>query len=211
MRFHVLIPEVIIAIDRPPWIASKCAVSLCRAPAGRGFIVLFCLAALVLTPGPLVLVSDARADPPSGTELSQWEGPSKPLFTLDNLDKERVSLADRRSDVLIVHFFATWCEPCREELPALRRLVERSDPARLRVVTISVAEVDVRVRNFVEKVPVNFPILLDRDRAVTKAWNVSALPTSFILDRELKPRLFVEREYDWDSFDESRALKAFGD
>ncbi len=56
----------------------------------------------------------------------------------------------------------------------------------------------MRVRNFVEKLPVNFPVLLDRDRSVAKAWNVSALPTTFILDRNLKPRLFVERDYDWD-------------
>jgi peroxiredoxin len=154
---------------------------------------------------------DARANPQTGPALSRWDGPAKPLFTLDNLNKERVSLADLRSDVVIVHFFATWCEPCRDELPALRRLVERSDPKRLRVLTISVAEVDVRVRNFVEKVPVNFPILLDRDRSVAKSWNVSALPTTYILDRNLKAQLFVEREYDWDNFDESHALKEFGE
>jgi peroxiredoxin len=155
--------------------------------------------------------SIARAQAHPDAQLSRWADASQPLFTLDNLRKESVSLADLRSDVLIVHFFATWCEPCREELPALRRLVERSDPRRLRVVTVSVAEVDVRVRNFVEKVPVNFEILLDRDRAVAKSWSVNALPTSFLLDRELKPRLFIAREYDWDSFDVSRALTMFGD
>lgn len=111
---------------------------------------------------------------------------------------------------MVVHFFATWCEPCRDELPALNRLVARSDPAKLRVVTISVAEVDVRVRNFVEKLPVNFPVLLDRDRSVAKAWNVSALPTTFLLDRTLKPRLFVERDYDWDRLDIGEVLKSFG-
>jgi len=155
--------------------------------------------------------SFARAEAVPDAQLSRWAGAPQPLFTLDDLQKEPVPLAELRSDVLIVHFFATWCEPCREELPALRRLVERSDSRRLRVVTISVAEVDVRVRNFVEKTPVNFPILLDRDRSVAKAWNVSALPTSFILDRDLRPRLFIEREYDWDNFDVPRALKMFGD
>ena len=76
--------------------------------------------------------------------------------------------------------------------------------------TISVAEVDIRVRNFVEKIPVRFPILLDRDRSVAKSWNVSALPTTFILDRNLTPRLFVERDYDWDRLDVGQLLKSFG-
>ena len=135
----------------------------------------------------------------------------KPPFSLDDLNQEPVSLADRRRDIVLVHFIATWCEPCREELPALNRLVARSDRSQLRVVTISVAEVDVRVRNFVEKLPVNFPILLDRDRSVAKSWNVSALPTTFILDHNLKPRLFVERDYDWDRLDVGQLQKSFGE
>jgi peroxiredoxin len=183
-------------------------VVLGKAPACRGFIALLCFIVLA-APGLNVRV--ARAEPHADSQLSRWAGATQPVFTLDNLRKEPVSLADLRSDVLIVHFFATWCEPCREELPALRRLVERSDRSRLRVVTISVAEVDVRVRNFVEKNPVNFEVLLDRDRAVAKSWSVNALPTSFILDRDMKPRLFVEREYDWDKFDVARALEMFGE
>jgi peroxiredoxin len=142
-------------------------------------------------------------------ELARIDTP-KPLFNLDDLNRRPVSLADRHSEIVVVHFFATWCEPCREELPALNRLAERSDPAKLHVLAISVAEVDVRVRNFVEKLPVNFPVLLDRDRGVAKAWNVSALPTTFILDRTLKPRLVVERDYDWDRLDVDQILKSFG-
>jgi peroxiredoxin len=135
----------------------------------------------------------------------------KPSFNLDDLNRQLVSLADQRSEILVVHFFATWCEPCREELPALNRLVARTDPKQVRVLTISVAEVDVRVRNFVEKLPVNFPVLLDRDRSVAKAWNVSALPTTFILDRNLKARLYVERDYDWDRVDVREWLRSFGE
>jgi len=134
----------------------------------------------------------------------------KPPFNLDDLNRQPVALADQRSEIVLVHFFATWCEPCRDELPALNRLVARTDPAKLRVLTISVAEVDVRVRNFVEKLPVSFPVLLDRDRSVAKAWNVSTLPTTFILDRNLKPRLFVERDYDWDRVDVRELLQSLG-
>ena len=154
------------------------------------------------------LASPATAELPTA-ELAPIDK-TKPIFNLEDLGRRPVSLADQRSEIVLVHFFATWCEPCRDELPALNRLVARSDPEKLRVLTISVAEVDVRVRNFVDKLPVNFPVLLDRDRAVAKAWDVSALPTTFILDRSLRPRLIVERDYDWDRLDVGQILKSFG-
>lgn len=154
------------------------------------------------------LVSPATAELPAA-ELAPIDT-TKPIFNLEDLGRRPVSLADQRSEIVLVHFFATWCEPCRDELPALNRLVARSAPEKLRVLTISVAEVDVRVRNFVDKLPVNFPVLLDRDRAVAKAWDVSALPTTFILDRSLRPRLVVERDYDWDRLDVGQILKSFG-
>jgi peroxiredoxin len=160
--------------------------------------------------GTLACARSAEAVGDAPAEFARLDV-EKPAFNLDDLNRRPVSLADYRSEIVVVHFFATWCEPCREELPALNRLVARSDPRQLRVVTISVAEVDVRVRNFAEKLPVNFPILLDRDRSVAKAWKVSALPTSFILDRDLKPRLFVERDYDWDRVDVPQLLKSIGE
>ncbi len=180
-----------------------------KAPACRGIIGLIFSCILIVWSGSLASVAGTASS--RDAALVWWTDSPPPPFTLDNLRKEPVALADLRSDVLVVHFFATWCEPCREELPALRRLVDRSDRARLRVVSVSVAEVDVRVRNFVDKVPVNFDILLDRDRAVTRSWNISVLPTTVILDQDMKPRLFITREYDWDNFDAAQALKMFGE
>jgi len=104
----------------------------------------------------------------------------------------------------VVHFFATWCEPCREELPALDRLVARSRDRDLAVVAIAVAEVPVRVKRFLAQTPVAFPVLIDADRAVAKAWGVTTLPTSFVLDADLNIRLAVEQAHDWDRFDPTR-------
>ncbi len=181
-----------------------------QAPAGRGLFQYLNLTALVVTLSLLLCASIGYANPSDQprSELIAWTGTPKPPFLLDNLANRTMSLADTHADIVVVHFFATWCEPCREELPALRRLVERSNPAQLRVISISVAEPGVRVRSFVEKLPVNFPILLDSDRAVAKSWGVSALPTTFILDRDLNPRLFVERDYDWDRIDVPQLLKS---
>lgn len=123
----------------------------------------------------------------------------KPAFTLEDADRNAIALNDLRGRIVVVHFFATWCEPCRVELPALRRLAERDGA--LRVLAISVAEPEARVRAFLEKMPLNFPVVIDRDHSVSKSWAVSALPTTYILDRELRPRLFVEQDYPWDQID----------
>ncbi len=109
-------------------------------------------------------------------------------------------LETARGHVVLVHFFATWCEPCREELPALNRLAARADGS-VKVLAIAVADADRSVQRFFETTPVDFPVLLDRDRAVAKAWNVTTLPTTFVLDASLQPKLVVETDYAWDSLD----------
>jgi thiol-disulfide isomerase/thioredoxin len=101
---------------------------------------------------------------------------------------------------VLVHFFATWCQPCREELPALNRFLARSGP-NASVVAISVAEVDPRVKRFFEAAPVDFPVLLDRDRTIAKSWKISALPTTYVLDASMKPMLAVEADFPWDTVD----------
>jgi peroxiredoxin len=148
-------------------------------------------------------VANARAD---DQQLRSAHG-AKPLFTLSDVHGTEAALTAHRGRNVIVHFFATWCEPCREELPALSRLVARADDRKLSVLAISVAEPPIRVRRFLAETQVNFPVLLDQDRAVAKSWGVDTLPTTFILDADLKPRLAVEREYDWDKLDLANALE----
>jgi peroxiredoxin len=131
-------------------------------------------------------------------ELTPAGGPAKPDFSLQNLNGENVSLKTFKGRTILVHFFATWCEPCREELPALNRFLKRS-ASNAWVVAISVAEVDPRVKRFFEAVPVNFPVLLDRDRAIAKSWKISALPTTYVLDANMKPVLVVEADFAWDT------------
>jgi peroxiredoxin len=133
-------------------------------------------------------------------ELTLAGGPAKPDFSLQDLNGENVPLKTFKGRTILVHFFATWCEPCREELPALSRFLKRSAP-NASVVAISVAEVDPRVKRFFEAMPVNFPVLLDRDRAIAKSWKISTLPTTYVLDADMKPMLVVEADFAWDAVD----------
>jgi peroxiredoxin len=140
--------------------------------------------------------------------LRPWPGPGQPVFTLKDVDGSTQSLSGYRGQPVLVHFFATWCEPCRPEMQALERLAQRTDAKALRIISISVNEPVSRVRRFFQKMPVSFSILLDDGREIAKAWNVDILPTSYLLDADLAPRLYVEREVEWDRIDIIHILNA---
>jgi thiol-disulfide isomerase/thioredoxin len=133
-------------------------------------------------------------------ELTPAGGPAKPDFSLHDLNGKIVPLTAFKGRTVLVHFFATWCEPCREELPALNRFLKRA-ASNASVVAISVAEVDPRVKRFFDAAPVDFPVLLDRDRTIAKSWKISALPTTYVLDASMKPMLVVEADFAWDTVD----------
>jgi thiol-disulfide isomerase/thioredoxin len=142
----------------------------------------------------------------AAAELLRWTAGAQPIFSLPNTTGANVALETARGHVVLVHFFATWCEPCREELPALHRLAERAN-GDVKVLAIAVADADQRVQRFFAT-PVDFPVLLDRDRAVAKAWQVATLPTTFVLDAGLRPRLVVETDFAWDTIDPKELTSA---
>ena len=120
-------------------------------------------------------------------ELAPSDEAAKPSFSLESLADGRIDLSEQKGRVVLVHFFATWCEPCRPELSALQRLADRFAQRPLMIFAVDVGEVDARVRRFFDELPVTFPVLFDRDKAVTKAWKVALLPTTFVLDRIFAP------------------------
>jgi thiol-disulfide isomerase/thioredoxin len=136
----------------------------------------------------------------TAAELQRWIAGAQPNFSLPNTTGADVALETARGHVVLVHFFATWCEPCREELPALNRLAARANGS-VKVLAIAVADADRSVQRFFETTPVDFSILLDRDRAVAKGWSVATLPTTFVLDASLQPKFVVETDFAWDTID----------
>lgn len=162
----------------------------CRtAPAWRGSIAL----GLVF---PFLFAASGGVAKADSTALKPWTGPA-PAISLADAHGATIQIAPNPDGITVVHFFATWCEPCREELPALSRLAHRAGAA-ARVIAISVAEPDLRVRRFLATTQTDFPILLDPDRTTARAWGVSVLPTSFVLDAALAPRLAAEESVAWD-------------
>jgi peroxiredoxin len=133
-------------------------------------------------------------------QLTRWTAGAPPSFILPDNQGAEIALAAQRGDAVLVHFFATRCEPCLRELPALSGMSDRGGPS-LKVVAISVAEPSARVARFLQAHPVSFPVLLDNDRSVARAWNISSLPTTVVLNARLEPKLVVDSDFAWDRLD----------
>ena len=106
-----------------------------------------------------------------------------PDFVLDTLDGKRVTWDDLRGKVVLVNFWATWCPPCRAEASDLQAAYQAHVKGDFVVLAIDNAEEDANVKNFADEYHLTFPILLDRDLQVSQRFQVMALPTSFIVDR----------------------------
>lgn len=142
----------------------------------------------------LLAAGDARA---SDAALEPFESAAAPSVALVDLSGAPASPQSLRGHVVLLHFFATWCEPCRPELASLNGLVAEQEGRGLKVLAVSVAEPKSRVERFFQSNPVSFPVALDESRAAAKAWSVDSLPSTFVLDREGRLKLVARRDLDW--------------
>jgi cytochrome c biogenesis protein CcmG, thiol:disulfide interchange protein DsbE len=139
----------------------------------------------------------ALALPAAAAELKPWSGGSTPALELSDLEGKKHSLADYRGKVVLVNFWATWCEPCREEMPSIERLRASLGGRPFAVLAVNLAEPESRIRKFLEAVPVGFPILLDRDTKTTRAWQAKVLPATYIVGPDGAIRYRHVGDLDW--------------
>jgi len=132
-------------------------------------------------------------------QLKPWTGGATPPLALQALDGREVRLQDYRGKVVLINFWATWCEPCRDEMPSMNRLRAAFAGRPFEVLAVNFGEGESRVRRFLEQLPLDFPVLLDRDRAVAKAWKVRVLPASFLVGPDGRIRHAAIGEFDWSS------------
>ncbi len=112
-----------------------------------------------------------------------------PELELTTLDGQTASLADYRGQVLIVNLWATWCPPCKAEMPDLRAYYEDHKDEGLTLVAINIQEPADRVRPFVEAYGLTFPVWLDPEGQSTMAFRTQGLPSTFVIDPEGRIRL----------------------
>lgn len=179
-------------------------VHVTSAPAWRGSERKFLNGAA----GSFLAAALALTPPAGGAAAADIAHPA-PELALAALDGTVRSLESAPERVILVHFFATWCEPCRDEMAALDRLAARLKGRSFAILAVDVGEPEVRLRRFFEKQKVGFPILLDEDRAAMKRWAVNAFPTSYVIDgagANRTVRLAAAFPVDWDEPSAGRIL-----
>jgi thiol-disulfide isomerase/thioredoxin len=139
----------------------------------------------------------ALALPAAAEELKPWSGGATPALELADLTGKKHSLADYRGKVVLVNFWATWCTPCREEMPSIERLRASLGGQPFAVLAVNLAEPESRIHKFLEAVPLGFPILLDRDTRTTRAWQAKVLPATYIVGPDGAIRYRHVGDLDW--------------
>ena len=123
-----------------------------------------------------------------------------PKFQLPNLANQPKQLADFKGQHVLLNFWATWCVPCVEEMPALERLYQQLRPHGLTVVAISTDTIETaKIEAFARKLNVTFPILRDADQAVSKTYGARDLPSTFLLNPKGEVVAAAKGARDWSS------------
>jgi thiol-disulfide isomerase/thioredoxin len=138
------------------------------------------------------------------------ERPAAPAFDLKDPDGRPVRLADFRGKPLIVNFWATWCPPCREEMPSMQRALDLLSNDEIGLIAINVGEDADTISQFLANARLKLPVLLDETSGVVMRYPVRGLPTTFVVDAEGRLAYVVTGGRDWDDpvlLDQVRALR----
>jgi peroxiredoxin len=135
----------------------------------------------------------------SANALQPWSGGPPPALQLKDLDGRSHRLEDYRGQVVLLNFWATWCGPCRAEMPSIERLRESMAGKPFAVLAVNVGESERQAREFAEKLPVRFAILLDRDTSAARAWGARILPATYVIGPDGRIRYRYFGELDWSS------------
>ncbi len=122
-----------------------------------------------------------------------------PNFTLNNIEGKTVSLNGFRGDVVFLNFWATWCAPCKEEMPSMEALHKRYKKRGLSILAISSYERKQKVYDYIKKNSYTFSVLLDTYGSVAKQYKASFVPTTFLIDRSGRIVGKVLGNREWDS------------
>ncbi len=164
-----------------------------KGGSAKHYILLAVLAFIVLT-GTVSFFIKGR---PTGNKIVTSGDPA-PDFRLPAVNGKYLSLSDFRGKIVMVHFWATWCPPCVEELPTLAKLYGVLEGKDFEMLAVSVDEGGAEaVTAFMHRNNLNLPVLLDSDHAVSSKYGTFKFPETYILDREGVVRYKIIGPRDW--------------
>jgi thiol-disulfide isomerase/thioredoxin len=130
-------------------------------------------------------------------EIKAWTGKATPPLSRTDLQGRKVDLKELRGSVVLVNFWATWCAPCKDELPSLERLRAKLAGRPFAVLTVNFGEFPEKIAPFVAQEQITLPVLLDTQKETAKLWKVGGLPMTFVIDAKGRVRYRVFGERDW--------------
>lgn len=160
------------------------------------FVILFSLA------GPFSL-------PAQATNLKPVKGKiAAPALVLQDLQGKKHDLKDYKGQVVLVQFWATYCGPCRKEMPSMNNMMKKMADVPFKILAVDMGESKEEVDQFVSEVKPEFTILMDEDGSSINDWRVFAAPSNFIIDPEGNIRYTLFGGVEWDSDELIEKLKA---
>jgi cytochrome c biogenesis protein CcmG/thiol:disulfide interchange protein DsbE len=153
--------------------------------SGKSWMVLFTSALVLGTAWTFVSIAD-EASTTSSHIASPRVGFLAPDFTLSTLDGDEVTLSDLQGNPVVLNLWASWCPPCRAEMPAIQKIYEQNLDRGLQVLAVNMTYQDSpnAARSFVREFDLSFPVPLDETGEVGKGYLMRALPSTFFIDRE---------------------------
>lgn len=153
----------------------------------------------------MVLTSNLMA-----AELKKVESETTtPVLKLENLKGEMLDLKDYQGKVVLVQFWATYCTPCRVEMPSMNKLITKLEDSKtpFKILAVNMGESKKDVQKFVDEVKPEFTILMDSNGENVQAWNVFAAPSNFLVDTNGKVRYTLYGGVEWDSDEITKTIQ----
>ena len=131
-----------------------------------------------------------------------------PEFNLENLAGDSITLSSYRGKIVLLNFWATWCPPCRAEMPSMQALYDTLDGEEFEIVAVDLNESRQTVQSFVEENEYTFPVLLDSTGAVGATYGARSIPTSFLIDSDGNALGFLVGSRTWEGDDIEALFRA---
>jgi thiol-disulfide isomerase/thioredoxin len=142
--------------------------------------------------------------------VSPWQG-AVPAFQAIDTHGKTWRLADLKGRAVLINFWASWCEPCRAEMPTLQQIADLYGADKLLVLAINFKEHPTRAIQFAASTGLSLPVLLDPQGQTARAWGVKVFPTTILVDRQGRPRQRVQGEVDWTGAPAAQMIEALLD
>jgi thiol-disulfide isomerase/thioredoxin len=140
--------------------------------------------------------------------LKPWQRGATPVLAGPSISGSAFDLQQARGKVVVINFWATWCDPCREEMPSLQKLGERMRGRPFELVTVNYGEGAEKIQAFLDRHHLQVPVVLDVDKETAKAWGAGGLPMTFLVDATGRVRYSSFGECDWNAGEPLRVVEA---